>query len=871
MGWGRWIALAMLLAALTAAQQLPAAEGPPLPAHVAQFLKTHCYRCHGAEVRKAGLRLDQHGTDFTQGKTADAWKEVIDMINLGEMPPADEPRPDPAQALAVVEWVAGELRRADRAARETGGRVLLRRLNRDQYAYTAGDLLQLSPNFVQQLREELPADGKAEGFDRIATALFFDQTLMEKYLAAADLIVREAIQDAPPPVAQGAWRTSPKQIDLSPLVKVTDTNHEIPRGPSFAAIRHGGIEYVSGKRTFQKPLDKAGWMAIPTAEIKLDGVVTRDGMYRVRVRGGAFVGDRGEPVRVHFQYARDTPIEERGTVVVGGMLDHPEVSETMVFLRAGRGEQKVSVAFQWNGTPDLVPANPDLLKLVNKRVSTFAKIPELIAKKAPQSQIDGLKQELDAAIKEIHAFTGPAYVYNSKYDLKTVPRLYLESIEVAGPIVEWPPASHTAIGYGEAAPTDAAGARSIFASLLPRAYRRPVADDEIDRLVAVADKAMRERGLTFRQALRAGLKTMLCSPGFLYLSEPAIGEGTAPRRLNDYKLANRLSYFLWSSPPDAELFALAAKGELQKPETQRAQTKRMLSDARARRFVESFAGQWLDVEEFGSVDPAREYTEYDDALEAAERAEPAEFFGYVLGQNKSILSFLDSDFLVINDRLARHYGIAGVKGPEFRAVAIGPEDHRGGVLGMGGLLTLLADGTRTLPVRRAAWVLEKLLSDPPLPPPPNAGDIQPNTSGELLTVRERLARHRTEANCASCHVKLDPYGLALENYDAIGAWRTQQNGEGIRGAKAPRIDASGMLKSGRKFEDLAGFKAALLAEKEKFVRALVEKMLTYALGRPVGYVDRQAVDDIVAATAADDYRIQTMLQSVIASEPFQTK
>ena len=204
------------------------------------------------------------------------------------------------------------------------------------------------------------------------------------------------------------------------------------------------------------------------------------------------------------------------------------------------------------------------------------------------------------------------------------------------------------------------------------------------------------------------------------------------------------------------------------------------------------------------------------------REEPLAFFERVLREDLPVTNFIGSDFLVINQRLAKHYGIEGVQGAEFRVVSIRPEHHRGGVLGMAGLLTLLADGTRTLPVRRAAWVLENLLNDPPAPPPPNAGAIQPNTAGQRLTVRERLALHRNEPTCASCHAKLDGYGLALENYDAIGAWRDRQNGEGFRGPDAPPIDASGTLKSGREFDGLEGFKAVLLEEREKFVRAFAK-------------------------------------------------
>jgi len=283
--------------------------------------------------------------------------------------------------------------------------------------------------------------------------------------------------------------------------------------------------------------------------------------------------------------------------------------------------------------------------------------------------------------------------------------------------------------------------------------------------------------------------------------------------------------------------------------------------------VENFAGQWLNVEQFGSVEPAKEYKGYDAALKTASREEPLAFFQQVLTENLPVANFLDSDFLVINKRLALHYGIDGVSSEAFQKVALKPEHHRGGVLGMAGLLTLLSDGTRTLPVRRGAWVLEKLLNDPAPPPPPNAGDIQPNTAGKNLTVRERLKLHRDEPNCASCHAKLDPYGLALENYDAIGAWRERQNGEGIVGPKAPPIDPSGTLKSGREFKDLHGYKAGLMAEQHKFIRAFTEKLLTYALGRPVGYVDSATIETVLKS----EPRLQSLVQAVVASEPFQTK
>jgi hypothetical protein len=285
----------------------------------------------------------------------------------------------------------------------------------------------------------------------------------------------------------------------------------------------------------------------------------------------------------------------------------------------------------------------------------------------------------------------------------------------------------------------------------------------------------------------------------------------------------------------------------------------------------------LKVREFPNITTdRRQYTSYDDELRASSRQEPFEFFKEVLDKDLSILNFVDSNFLVIDERLAKHYGIEGVKGNEFRRVAIRPEDHRGGVLGMAGVLTYLTDGLRTLPVRRAAFVLETLWNAPPPPPPPNAGDLPPVSKN--LTVRQRLDQHRDSAICASCHTRIDPFGVALENYDAIGAWRERQNGERFKGDdKSPALDVSGVLPGGHEFKNLQEYKQALLAEKARFVRGFVEKMLTYTLGRSVGATDRGTVDDIIKtlepdnAKDDDSYRLQALIQAIVASEVFRRK
>lgn len=858
------LAIAMCLPTTTAFAAAPEYERDVLP-----FLKQHCYSCHDATQAKAGFRLDQLGTDFLRGSTADDWHEVINQINSGEMPPEEEPRPDPQAAFTVVEWVGAKLKEAEKLARLSGGRILMRRLNRQEYANTVGDLFQLDPHFVEKLKRELPADGKAEGFDRISSALFFDQTQMASYLEWTAEIAREAVQDAPPLAKTYAWEAN-RHLGEPVRQKVNENlDHMIETGPPTHFKTDKGMLVRSAIRYSKQ---SAEFIDLPPGPPPtLTAFVKQDGYYRIRFKGGSDPGDRGEQIRVKLVYGGGSPLEQTFELQPKGTLEKPEVSELTVFLRAGGSDMTKAFHITWNGLWDARINHPGWEDINFRIMVGGAKIGQAVAKKDG----DGLKKaraDLDKALSDAKAFTGTRWIHNEKYNIETLPKLLIDTIEVEGPVVkEWPPASHKVLGLDEKTPHDETGLRKVFSKLLPRAYRRTVEAEEVDRLVNIAAKAMRDEKLDLHAALRLGLQTMLVSPGFVFLQEPQVGGESARRPLNDHELASRLSYFLWSSLPDDELFALAAKGSLREPATLRAQVTRMLADPKSRHFVENFAGQWLDVEQFGSVEPAMEYKDYDAKLKSAEREEPLAFFQQVLSENLPVTNFLDSPFLVINERLARHYGIEGVTGEAFQKVALRPEHHRGGVLGMAGLMTLLSDGTRTLPVRRGAWVLEKLLNDPPPPPPPNAGEIQPNTAGARLTVRERLAKHRSEPNCASCHAKLDSYGLALENYDAIGRWRERQNGEGITGPQAPNIDPSGALKSGREFSDLAGYKAALLAEKERFIRAFSEKLLTYALGRPVGYVDNATLEQITTSAARSDYRLQDLIQAVVFSEPFLTK
>ncbi|MFH5802830.1 DUF1592 domain-containing protein [Alienimonas sp. DA493] len=1119
-----------LTAAAPARAAGPAADAPaeptPAEAHAARyaalvepFLRQHCWDCHGDGEGMAGFRVDRLSPHAAAGESAAGWLEAMDQINLGAMPPEEMPRPDADRAFAVTRWIAEGLKEAERAARATGGAHPMRRLNRREYAHTVRDLLRLDPKLLAPVVEDLPADGKVEGFDRLGAALFFDRTQIEQSLAAAERIAELAIVDAAPPPRQSlTWE--PEQAIVPPRNELNYAEysgvdgHRVEAGPPPLEIGEDGVRFVDrvgnrGDGPFQRlcrqtpnlagvvtqdgwyrvrlragadpgrrrepvrvrmeyaaktplaeawefeitaptdapqtvertvflraaadgerqklnlswtpadeavrpteehqthvravkqargalrdavaggdeaeiarrredladaqraaagfrgpayelagPLDRVpqlwidrltidgpypsgdnvyepevhvarfeaeagprddGFMGIrphretttnrfvvdeklevragpapydiretdvlfrqggPTyqkgnpwgrlATITVDDLITEDGYYRVRVRCGADPGTRGEPVKLAVAYNFKTPQEKLVAVDALPALDDPDVVEATLFLRRGADDQRRQITLLYSDLRDYIVSTPEFNQLFQDTIGAVGKI-ERATQAGDAAEAERLTASLREARARAKAWPGPTQHIKPEYENVEPPTFLLDWAEVEGPLQEqWPPASHRLILFDGDERQDMDYAREIVARLLPRAYRRPVSEDEIDAVMRLVE-ASYERTGDFHQALRRGLTRILVSPGFLFLNRPAETAPEDAARFAQYALASRLSYFLWSTTPDEELLALAAEGRLNDDSVLRAQVERMLADPRSRALTDGFGAQWLGVSEFGSVMPADQYREYDVELEEASKLEALAFFAEVLNANLPITTFLDSDFVMINERLARHYEIDGVEGPEIRRVAIGSEVPRGGVLGMAGLMTLLADGTRTLPVRRANWVLATLFNDPSPPPPPNAGEVQPNTAGERLTVRQRLERHRDEPTCASCHRALDPYGLALENYDAIGQWRTHANGEDFRGRNVPELDVSGALPDGREYSSLEEFKAALLADRDRFARAFAERLLTYALARPIGYGDRATVDDLVAALEADGDRLQTLIHTVVQSDAFRTE
>jgi hypothetical protein len=403
--------------------------------------------------------------------------------------------------------------------------------------------------------------------------------------------------------------------------------------------------------------------------------------------------------------------------------------------------------------------------------------------------------------------------------------------------------------------------RKVLETFLPRAYRRPVKKEEIDRLMVFAQLSLTQEGESFirPKSVYAPLRAALCSPYFLYRIEQDPPERAAP--VNEYELATRLSYFLWSSMPDDELFKLAEENQLRAHQDE--QVRRMLKDPKSRALTVNFAEQWLHLTALKSITPdPKLFPDFDESLRQAMREETVRFVTHVIETDSSIMDFLDADYTFLNERLAKHYGIEGLSGDEFRLVKLEPGLHRGGLLTQGSILTLTSPPTRTSPVKRGIWVLQTLFNDPPSPPPP---DVPPLEQGGVLTgtVRQVLEAHRANAQCAGCHSKIDPYGLALENFNAIGAWRTKE-GEA-------EIDPSGALPNGKSYRDLTEFRARLNEKKDDFRRALVENLLIYALGRGLDDSDGSTVEQICSSAAAGQDRFSRVILAIINTDPFQKR
>ncbi len=539
----------------------------------------------------------------------------------------------------------------------------------------------------------------------------------------------------------------------------------------------------------------------------------------------------------------------------------------------GRYRIRVSVyAFQSQGKPVEFEAkmlrydgSPTLIGFFDAPPETPA-IVEFECRLDPRAYIE---------CKAVHFPTTPAAKSLAEY---RGPGLAVQWIEVEGPLGEWPPASHRLL-FGDlplrpaknpgqrlpvASSNPTSDAERLLRPFLRRAYRRAVTPDELRPFLELVRQQL-AAGQEFEGAMRAAYKAILCSPDFLFFQDK--------RGARDpYALAARLSYFLWNTTPDEELLTLAGEGTLSRPPVLRAQVERLLNHPKARGFIENFLAQWLELRLMDATTPDRKlYPEFDLALRESMKAETELFFAELIRRDLSMANVIDSDFSFLNERLARHYGINGVTGSTLRLVKLPPESHRGGVMTQASVLKVTANGTTTSPVYRGVWVLRNILGRPPDPPPPSAGAIEPDIRG-AKTIREQLGKHRQDASCASCHVKIDPPGFALENFDVIGGWRT--NYRIITGEKStlkrdgPKVEADSVLPDGRAFKDIDELKKLLLGDTNQVARCLTEKLLVYATGRAPRFSDRAVVEDIVARIQTRGYGLRSLIHEVVQSRTF---
>ena len=461
--------------------------------------------------------------------------------------------------------------------------------------------------------------------------------------------------------------------------------------------------------------------------------------------------------------------------------------------------------------------------------------------------------------------TNPSeYIRLHNTSLQKSATIQFDYIEVSAPIYEqWPPASHKKIFVQSNNTEDEdTYAREIISRFMTRAWRRSVTDAEVDGKMKYF-KSIRPVCEDFQQATIETLATVLSSPRFLYLVQDDTADAKEERQLNEYELATRLSMFLWCSIPDQELLDLASEGRLSEPNELERQTKRLLADPRHARFSKHFVQQWLDMSllDFLTIDK-KTYPQFNELIKLAMQQEPIAFFEDVLKNDSSVMDFIHTDYALINDRLAKHYGIKDVHGNHFRKVALNPNDHRGGILTQGGLLAMNSDGTDSHPLKRGVWLLESILNDPPPPPPPAVPEID-LTDPEILkmTLKQRIEDHRNKAACMSCHVKIDPWGIAFENFDAVGSWRTK--------IKEKQVDASSMLYNQHELNGMDGLKRYLLAERQdQFARAMVHKLTTFGLGRPLTFADRADLEKITANLRQNGDGLQTLILQLVKSELF---
>jgi mono/diheme cytochrome c family protein len=813
-----------------------APDASELAAHQ-QLLNRYCITCHNQRTKTAGLALDALSLSNV-GADASTWEKVVVKLRAGFMPPVGRPRPDAAAYDAFASWLERELDRAAAANPNPGWNPLFHRLNRAEYQNVVRDLLAVQVDVASLL----PPDDASYGFDNMAGVLRMSPTLMERYLSAAQKVGRLAIG-------------TPVLTPDAELYRIPD---DLPQEQHLDGLPFGTRGGVRIARAF--PVD---------------------GEYVIKVRLARDFEDYVPvwPDDQQLEVSVDGRRAQLFTVV--GEATHEAEPDEFQPTRAKRDEAQVATAAGQKPVRDrqqirLEAEQRAQRQQARKRIDADWQV-RLPLTAGTHEIVAAFLEKTNALAETVKAPFERPYAGGFNY-IETRMQAYLRTVEISGPF------KGGAAGNSDSRrrifvcrprrPSEEDGcAKAVLSTLARRAYRRPITNADLGVLLNFY-KTGRADG-TFDDGIELALERLLVSPEFLFRIEqdPAIAApsrttaatGAPIARISDVELASRLSFFLWSSIPDDELLNLATKGKLREPAVLEQQVRRMLADRRSSALVSNFAGQWLYLRNLPGVVPTEfVFPDFDESLRQGFRRETELFFEHLVRGDRSVVELLTADYTFVNERLARHYGIPNVSGARFRRVAL-TGDERRGLLGQGSILTVTSYPQRTSPVLRGKWILENFLGAPPPMRPPNIPDLQPtNAEGKVLSMREQMEQHRANPACAGCHALMDPLGFALENFDAVGKFRT------VDSAFEP-IDASGVFPDGTKIDGPADLRKALLNHSARFITTVTDKLLTYALGRGVESYDAPAVRAIVRDAEPAGYRFSAVVLGIVQSAPFQMR
>ncbi len=791
-----------------------AASPPALAADPAPFafVQKNCISCHNTALTSGGVDFTAHLKPDAFVQNREVWERALAKLKAGEMPPPGVPKPPAADIAAVTKYLESEFARQDSLIQPDAGRVTARRLNNAEYNNTVRDLLGIDIKPAS----EFPADQAAYGFDNVSDALGLSSVLLEKYADAAERSVRTALF--------GPEKLKPAATHYPFPVRINDSRGRAPRLPDLTDYDQTGLSLrFAAHVTHRFPVD---------------------GVYSFRIVLNGHRPNQSMPVHVAFWI--DGKMVQEFEVDATDL--EGQVREARTKVPAGEHLLSFSYLKQYHGLPPSYggpepSTRPPTPLLSSTRGKLTEQDIEVLRKLGTTIKPDGVETRIDNRFESVD-IGGP-------FEQVTTPSLESRRLIYS--------CGHLNGQHNASCP------RIIVANFAQRAFRRPLAPKEADTYLSLYTLA-RKQGDSFDNGIAAALEGVMVSPSFLFRIErdqpAAVKANTIP--VSDYEMASRLSYFLWSTMPDAELFRLASEHKLRQPEVLEAQVKRMLRDPRSIALVDNFGGLWL---QFRNVDVVRpdlaKFPDFDESLRQSMRRETELFLDSIVRYDSSVLDILSANYTFLNERLARFYGIPGIRGPEFRWVDMSATERGGGVLAQAGILTLSSYSTRTSPVLRGKWILENLLNAPPPPPPPSVPPLDVTKVGESASLRQQMEAHRASPVCATCHSKMDPLGFGLENLNAIGQWRDKDG-------NVP-VDASGALPGGRTFRGPKELKTLMLQDRDAFVAGLTEKMMIYALGRGVERFDRPAMESIEKQVAAHDYRFSQLVLGIVNSLPFQMK